>query len=172
MDWAHLHLVLTHIPVVGVLFGFGLLVLALLRESRELKLISLSLFVLVALFTLLAYLTGEPAEEMVEHLPGVSESIIDRHEEAARLSLVAMGVLGVVSLGSLLSFRHRQGIPYRLTLIVLTLALLVGGSIAWTANLGGQIRHPEIRTRPVTGEYPGGSQLQRVERYEEEREKD
>jgi hypothetical protein len=31
-----------------------------------------------------AYLTGEPTEELVENLTGVSKSSIEQHEEAAR----------------------------------------------------------------------------------------
>jgi hypothetical protein len=50
-------------------------------KSEELKKMSLWVFVLVALVALPVYLTGEPAEEVVEHLPGVAESFIESYEE-------------------------------------------------------------------------------------------
>jgi hypothetical protein len=34
---AHLHLLLNHIPVLGIAFGLALVSLALLRKSEELK---------------------------------------------------------------------------------------------------------------------------------------
>jgi hypothetical protein len=83
MNWAHIHLSLNHLPVVGIIFGVLLLLLALLRKSEELKRVSLGVFVLTALLALPVYFTGEPAEEVVEHVPGVAESLIGRHENAA-----------------------------------------------------------------------------------------
>jgi len=46
MNWAHVHLLLNHLPVVGTFFGVLLLLLALLRKSEELKRVSLGVFVL------------------------------------------------------------------------------------------------------------------------------
>ena len=74
---------LNHVPVLGTAFGLGLVGWALLRRSEELKRISLGIFIIVALLAIPAYLTGEPTEELVENLPGVSKSSIEQHEEAA-----------------------------------------------------------------------------------------
>jgi len=63
MNWAHIHLSLNHLPVVGIIFGVLLLLLALLRKSEELKRVSLGVFVLTALIALPVYFTGEPAEK-------------------------------------------------------------------------------------------------------------
>jgi asparagine N-glycosylation enzyme membrane subunit Stt3 len=60
MNWAHIHLSLNHLPVVGTFFGVLLLLLALLRKSEELKRVSLGVFVLTALLALPVYFTGEP----------------------------------------------------------------------------------------------------------------
>jgi hypothetical protein len=83
MNWAHVHLMLSHLPVVGTIFGLLLLLLAQLRKSEELKRVSLGIFVLTALLALPVYFTGEPAEKVVEHLPGVTEPLIEEHENAA-----------------------------------------------------------------------------------------
>src|SRR5215470_15297757 len=83
MNWAHVHLMLTHLQVIGTIFGVLLLLLALLKKSEELKRVSLGIFVLTALLALPVYLTGEPAEKVAEHLPGVTEPLIERHENAA-----------------------------------------------------------------------------------------
>jgi hypothetical protein len=145
MNVAHIHLLLNHIPMIGTVFGVVLFSLALMRRSEELKKISLGIFVVGAVVALPVYFTGEPAEEVVEHLPGVSESIIEQHEEAAEIALVAVELLGAISLAGLVLFRSASGIPNWFAALSLVLSVMVGGVMAWTANRGGQVRHTEIR---------------------------
>ena len=108
---AHLHLMLNHVPVLGTTFGLGLVGWALLRRSEELKRISLGIFIIVALLAIPAYLTGEPAEELVENLPGVSKSSIEQHEEAAQVAFAGVLIVGVAALGGLIFFRPDKAIP-------------------------------------------------------------
>jgi uncharacterized membrane protein len=146
MSPAHLHLLLNHLPVVGTIGAVLLLAYALLRRSPELTRVSLGLFVLVALAGVAVYLTGEPAEEAVEHLSGVSESMIESHEDAALLATILLGVVGTVALAGLVAFRRRTGgIPRGFATLALLLALAPAAAMGYTANLGGQIRHTEIR---------------------------
>lgn len=156
MNAAHLHLLLNHIPVLGVIFGFFLLLAALWRGSEELKRASLVVFLLAALITIPTYLTGEPAEEIVEKLPGVAATFIEQHEESAKIALIGMEILGIVALGGLLFFRHRNA-PAWLTGVILLLAMVVGGWMIRTANLGGKIHHPEIRDHSSVGVSPSQS---------------
>lgn len=146
MNLAHLHLVLTHIPVVGIGFGLVLLTIALVRKSQELQKVSLGFLVVTALITIPVYFTGEPAEELVEHLSGVSEAVVDRHEDAAQVTLIVVGILGAMALAGLVLCRRGSHLPKMFVAALLFLTLGVGGVMAWTANLGGQIRHTEIHT--------------------------
>jgi hypothetical protein len=43
------------------------------------------------LIALPVYFTGEPADELVENLPGVAESLIDKHKYAALFALLMAG---------------------------------------------------------------------------------
>jgi hypothetical protein len=144
MNVVHIHLLLNHIPVIGTLLGIALIVWAIPRRNTEIAKTALGLFVVLAPIALVVYLTGEPVEHLVERLPGVTEGAIEAHEEAATLAMIALGGLGVVALWALIYFRRRV-LPNALLLIVLAYSLGVGGLMAWTANLGGQIRHTEIR---------------------------
>ncbi len=143
---AHLHLMLNHVPVLGTAFGLGLVGWALLRKSEELKKISLGVFVIVAVLAIPAYLTGEPAEKLVENLPDVSKTSVEQHEEAAQVAFGGVLIVGVAALGGLIFFRHDKAIPNWLAVIVLVLSLIVSALMARTANLGGLIRHTEIRS--------------------------
>lgn len=145
INWAHIHLMINHFPVIGVLgalvvFGYGLV-----RKSAEVKLLGLGLFVLIALITLPVFLTGDAAEKVVKDLPGVTESYIGSHEEIALLALVLIELLGVVALGGLFLFRRSGALPQWYITLVLVIALVSAGTVGLTANLGGQIRHTEIR---------------------------
>jgi len=146
MNAPHLHLLLNHIPVLGTAFGLGLLGFALLRKSDELKKAALGFFLVTALFSVPAYLSGEPAEDVVEPLAGVSKPIVERHEEAAGMAFTGIVVLGAGALAGLIMFRGSKTVPAWFGSVVLAISLLVGGLMAWTANLGGQIRHTEIRS--------------------------
>jgi hypothetical protein len=148
MNEAHIHLILTHVPVIGTLFGLLILAYALLAKKLEVAPIALGIFVLSGLAAVVVYLTGEAAEEAIEGLPGISEALVEPHEEAAVFALLAAVLLGVVSLGGL--FLSRRGLPRRLAGVTLALALLTGGVMTYTANLGGRINHPEIRSGQAT----------------------
>jgi uncharacterized membrane protein len=145
MNTTHLHLLLNHVPVLGTVFGLLILLIGCWRKSDELKKAALILFTLTTLVTVPVYLTGEPAEDAVERLPGVSKSIIEKHEEAAVVAFTGIIVLGVVSLVGLLRYRHDRILPPWFTSSAIVASLIVCGLMAWTSNLGGQVRHTEIR---------------------------
>jgi hypothetical protein len=146
MNTAHLHLILNHIPVVGTFISLGLFGFALWKRSEESKGTALGLLVITAILAVPAFLTGEPAEGVVKALPGVSQAIIEQHEEAAHGAFIALCILGGVALAGLFWFRRGRLVPLWFSSVVLAGSLLVGGWMAWTANLGGQIRHSEIRS--------------------------
>ncbi|MCS7065177.1 MAG: hypothetical protein NZL85_02755 [Fimbriimonadales bacterium] len=155
MNVAQQHLLLNHLPVVGSLFCLLLLAYGLARRSVEVQKTALGALVLVALLTIPTYLTGEPAEKVLEHLPGFSETYVEPHESMAKIALVASLVLGVLALGGLLLSRGRA-VPTALLLLILLGNLATFGLMAYTAHLGGQIRHTEIRSEaqppPASGE--------------------
>jgi len=139
MSWAHIHLALTHVPVIGLLIVLLLLAVARVRRSTELTRVSYALLVLLAATAVVVYFTGEPAEELIENLPGFSEAIVEEHEEVALIATIGMVILGLVALVGLIRFRRLRIAPAWYGRVVLLLALLMGGVMVWTANLGGQI---------------------------------
>jgi len=145
MNATHLHLLLNHVPVLGTAFGLGLLVFGMWRKSSELQKAALGTFVIAALVGVPAYLTGEPAEEGVESLPGVTEAFIEQHESAASIAFTGIVALGVIAMIGLFLFRRGKAVATWFATLMLVGALAVSVLMAWTANLGGQIRHTEIR---------------------------
>jgi len=147
---AQLHLALTHLPVVGALLAAAALSIGALTRSPATRRAGLALLLFAALSAIPSYLTGEGAEEVVEDRPGVSEAIVERHEDAAgdALALVLLG--GTVAAGSLLASRlGRERAARALFAGALALALVDSVVLGWVAHLGGEIRHDEIRVAAV-----------------------
>jgi hypothetical protein len=144
MSDAHWHLVLSHLPVLGVPFGAAVLAAGLWRSSLTLQRTGLVILVLAGLAGGLAYLTGESAEHALENMAGRPESLIELHEEAALAALLATALMACLAAAALWLIRREKFGP---TWGWGTLALAIGVSLAlaWVATLGGRISHPEIR---------------------------
>ena len=169
MDLTHLHLMLNHLPVVGVIFGFLILAWGILRGYEEVKTVGLIVLVVTALAAVPVYLTGEPAEETVEHMAGVSEQVIELHEDSAVLSLVLAIATGVFALAVLIIKRFSSAGFARFSMFaVLILSLVTGAFMTRTANLGGEIRHTEIRQTAQKNNPPTESKKTEKEEDEDE----
>jgi len=151
----HLHLMASHLPVIGILFLIPLLLIALVRKSDEVSRLALWAAAGIALSSVVVYLTGEPTEEGVERLGGISKAMIERHEEIALISTVALVVFGVVALVTLFRMRGRL-LSRGIVVSALVGVIALSGAFAWTANLGGQIRHSEITASRATAVMPDG----------------
>lgn len=167
MNIAYLHIVLNHLPIVGVPFGLGLLLLGVLTKNDSIKRSALLAFVVVGILTVPVYLTGRGGEDFVEDLAGVSEDSIHAHEDMASIAFISVGVLALSSLFAFLKyqglhlFRRRiaeetepsnSGVPGWVGLTVLVLALVSSGVLAYTGKLGGKIRHTEFYGGAQQGE--------------------
>ncbi|HZD06412.1 MAG TPA: hypothetical protein VE173_15985 [Longimicrobiales bacterium] len=145
MNAAEIHLMVNHIPVLGTIVVVGLLAYALARDEDPVMRAALWLLVAVAFLGVVAFLTGEPAQEVVEGAVGVPESIVEAHEEFAVWGLVANAVAGLTALAGLWIHRARA-VGRGFAWLVLLLTLGTFATLSYTAYLGGRINHPEIRS--------------------------
>jgi hypothetical protein len=143
---AHWHLVLNHLPVVGSMAALLLLIWAWIKNTDDLKRVALVALALVAIVSIPAFLTGEPAEHLLKGLPGISKRWMSNHEEAAELAVWVAIAVGVAALAALIFFRKKRSLPRWVMGVFLLLCLAVCTIMARTANLGGKIHHPEINT--------------------------
>lgn len=147
MNWVHLHLALNHVPVLGVLFAFILLVVGLIKRSDELKRTSLCFLLVLTLISIPIKFTGDFAYEKTSEEPWMSASIAEEHEQSADQATTAVFLLGIAAAFGLFRGRGKRTIPTWVYATTLILALATFVLMARTANLGGQIRHPEIRAQ-------------------------
>lgn len=157
MDQTHIHLLITHLPIFGSLLGTLVLGYGMLKKSDTTQMASYYLLLISAVGAVIAYFTGEAAEETVENIQGVSENVIELHEDFAMYALVALIIVGIFSLVGIYFNKTKSTFAKPVATITLFLTLISFGLVARTGYLGGQIRHTEIAsgTLQTAGEQGG-----------------
>ena len=145
MNQAHIHLIVNHVPIMGSLFAAVLLGAGVLQKNLSLTRAGLVAVLAAGLLCLPAQLTGAGAAAIVQDMPRVSRALIQNHSEAAELGFWALEVAAAAALFSLLLLKNTSPRAKLLTLLTLVLTFISFGLLARAGNLGGQIRHTEIR---------------------------
>lgn len=143
MNAAHVHLMLNHVPLLGIVFALLLLAWGRWRSSDEVLRAALALMTLAGAVGILVFFSGENAEEIVEELAGVSHDDIEAHEEAAELAMYAGIALGLLSAIGLWLYR-KAPVNRSYVWVVLTAGLVVFGFFGYAALQGGKIQHEEV----------------------------
>ncbi|MBC7523545.1 MAG: hypothetical protein H7239_03815 [Flavobacterium sp.] len=149
MNDAHLHLLVNHFPIIGTIFGFGILLAGIILKNTTLKNTAYIIFIVTAIFGFLSIYTAEGAEEIVEDMPNIGPQIIHEHEEIADKLALLLYVLGAVSIiGLYLNFKnHAKAKIVSVVALIISIAGVVIAQQVGTS--GGEIRHTEIRTSPL-----------------------
>jgi uncharacterized membrane protein len=146
MNQTHIHLLITHLPIIGTALGALVLIHGIWRKSNSTLIAAYNLLIISAIGAGIAYATGE---ETVEHLQGISKNVIEEHAESALTSLIGLIVVGAIALIGLFVTLKRTSQIRSVALLALTASLIGFGLIARTGYLGGQIRHTETGTNTV-----------------------
>jgi uncharacterized membrane protein len=155
MNATQIHLALTHVPVILSFVGLVLLIVSFFSKSAVTTKISFYILLIAGLATLPVYFSGEGTEDAVEGLAGVSEGIVEQHEDMAKLALVIIGASGLIALIGLLVYQHVRLVRV-IKVFSLVIAIAAAVAMAQTAHLGGQIRHSEIRSGFLATTEAGG----------------
>jgi hypothetical protein len=150
MNFAHLHLLLNHFPIIGTMIGCGLFFASLFKKSSDLRRSSLVIFVAMALLAIFTFVSGFPAADRVKEVPGISDALIARHTGAAELAIWFIEILGGLSLAALFQSHKTGKVAHWNVLAIVVFSLVTLGLMARTGNTGGDIRHPEDHPRGET----------------------
>ncbi|MFN0204756.1 MAG: hypothetical protein ACKVS6_00395 [Planctomycetota bacterium] len=159
MNFARIHLILSHFPIAGLVFGLLLIVGGEVTKKPWLQKAGWILVVLSSFLGAATYWTGEGAEDVLgaasnadETAFGDATEMVEAHEDRAVYALWSGAAAGMLSLISLWTSRgkcevsgkckHAPGLLRILTLLVTACSV---AAVVWTASLGGDIRHSEIR---------------------------
>jgi uncharacterized membrane protein len=143
MDASHLHLLANHLPAA---FGFIALLVAvvgLIGKNSSIKKLALGLIVLTALSAGTAYFTGKSADIYDDSF--AQHERLERHEALGQTAWIVSICSGVVALLGLGLSKRMQDVPSLVLVPTLVLHCVVLFLFVKTANMGGQIFHPETR---------------------------
>lgn len=145
MDWAYLHIVINHFPIVGSIIGTLLIIAGLVFKNQGVNISGLGTIVFAAFTAILAYQTGDPAEGAVKGIPDVAQSLINRHEDIATVGMYLMIPAGLMAAMSLYSIWKKERSIHFLIIITLILSFISSMAMMYVGRTGGQIRHSEFR---------------------------
>ena len=142
---AHLHLVLNHIPIVATYGSLLVLITGYILKNQTVRQTGLVLLVAASVFAIPAYLTGDPAEDILEAAGQANHNFIEEHEELAEGVVWFCVTTGLLSLIAFVTSLRKMNIAKPLTLIVTVASLGCSIALYKVGETGGEIRHTEIR---------------------------
>lgn len=145
MNDAHFHLIVNHLPIIIPAIGLLVILGGFITRSAIVKRTAYFIFILGALCTIPAAVSGEGAEEVVENLNLADHHIIHEHEEAAEVFILFSYALGALALIGLWANMKNKSFTTVINIITIALSLVVLFLGSRAGTTGGEIRHTEIR---------------------------
>jgi len=142
---AHLHIAINHIPVVLVPVALVAFAVAAWRRSLPLLRTGIVVAWVAGLFAVASFFTGDEAADLVMAAEKAQEKtlnpLVEAHDDSAAWALGSSLVLAAAGVWAW----RRNGLGKEVTVPLLVLSALGTAILVRTAELGGQIRHPEAR---------------------------
>jgi uncharacterized membrane protein len=145
LNAAQVHLAVNHFPIAGIFLTVLFLFLGIVTKMKSLLFSGMLLAILSGLAIIPMNLSGEGAEEIVEHKNGVTEALIHAHEEFAEKAIVVFELTAVFAFFWFVAREKKESWMKKIELLTLIFAIISCVLIANTAHTGGMIRHEEIR---------------------------
>jgi hypothetical protein len=149
MDWVNLHATINEVPAAGIIIGTFLLVISAVAGGRSLKKIAFTLFAAASVCSVLAFLTGAPAETALQDSPGMSRLLVEQHRYAARLAVSLAALLGFIGIVAIRSMSGGRALSRMLLVLALSVALATIAATGWGVYSGILVHNAEVQA-----EYP------------------
>ena len=147
-DLTHLHLLLNYVPIIGLVLGLAVLLVALLASNDRLTQAGFVVFFLGALVTFPTFVTGYAAHTAIQARPDYSAAAVQAHQATALLATAFMEIVGVIAWFGLWRFRQFSHPGRWTSRLVLLLCIVTTGLMLRAAVLGSEITHNEIHSGP------------------------
>lgn len=143
------HLVLNHVPLIGLLFGLVFLATGLMRSSELALRAGLRIFLVMGIIVLPVVGSGLMSATILANATWLDGHALSNHRLAGVLTLVVLVGLGTLCGVALVKSRqNNRELSIRVKHAVLLLAVLGFAATAWTAYLGGSLQHSELAGDP------------------------
>ena len=141
--WAHLHILVSVFPTVGLVFALGIYIAAIIAKSEAMKKTSLVFIGILGLVGIPTYLSGIDSMAELAGNPKFTDDTVANH---LGWGIAALGALGLTALAAwivLLRF-GRKPLSDNAVHLVLGLSLVTLGLMVVVGELGWEINHTEI----------------------------
>ena len=145
MNWAYFHILVNHFPIIGVIIGTLILIAGMVLKNEGIKISGLGTLVFAAVMAVITDLSGDPAKDAVQVIPGIAESLINRHEDIASVALFIIIPTGLLAALTLYSIYKKERSVRFLLMITLVFSVISCAALGYVGHTGGQIRHSEFR---------------------------
>jgi uncharacterized membrane protein len=153
-SWAHLHILVTVFPSVGLVFVLGFYIAAFVTANEAMKRVCLAAFGIVALLAIPTYLSGEHSMEALSQDPKISKDLLEYHEGWGVAALVGLVLTGLAAWIALLRSWRAERVSNDALHLVLGLAVVTLALMVIVGELGWEISHHELRLDPATQKTP------------------
>jgi len=144
-SWAHLHILVSVFPSVGLIFALGFYVTALITDSEALKRSCLVAFGVLGLLAIPTYFSGDGSMEALSANPKFSEDMVSAHYGWSIAALAVLAMTGIAAWIALGRFSGAKRVSDNALHLVLGLAIVTLGLMAVVGELGWEINHTELR---------------------------
>ncbi len=145
----YLHILLNHLPLIGLPSGLFILFIAALQKNRGSAIAALVLIFLSSISVVAVSATGERSVDRMEGLidsPG--RAWMHEHEDRAEKVVWLYYGTAALALSGLAAARFATRTFPTLCTVTAALALFALAGGVWTASAGGKIMHREFRYSP------------------------
>lgn len=145
MNDVHLHLLVNHFPIIGLFFGFLILLFGILKNNPTLKSTTYIIFIFCTIMGKISMMTGGKAAQMTKTIEEISRDHIRTHAGDASLFMKPLYILGLVSIFGLVSIVKKRESEKFVSYCVILIAAICMFLSKNVGTSGGEIRHIEIR---------------------------
>jgi uncharacterized membrane protein len=144
-SWAHLHILVSVFPSVGLIFALGFYLTAFITDNEALKRSCLVAFGVLGLLAIPTYFSGDGSMEALSANPKFSEDAVSAHYGWSMAALAVLAMTGIAAWIALWRFRGAKRLSDNALHLVLGLAIVTLGLMAVVGELGWEINHTELR---------------------------
>jgi len=150
MNPFHLHLLVNHLPIVGIFLATLVLISGLILKNHTIKQVALCLIIIAGIGAFVAHVTGEGAEESSELRSDFSHDLIEKHEHASEPFFQIMIALTLLSAVALYFSAKKKSWSNYLIILITVISIAAAYFAQQAGTSGGAIRHPEISDGSAT----------------------
>jgi uncharacterized membrane protein len=163
-SWAHLHMLVSVFPSVGLVFVLGMYITSLRTDNKLLKRSSLAGLAVLALLVIPTYVSGSGSMASVlanpQTLAGMTRPYapsLDAHYAWSWAAMAALVITGALAGYELYRFRHIGYLSEQMLKLILALGILTLALMVVVGELGWEIMHAELRFNPASLKIDPGS---------------